>query len=355
MTFALKFSNAPTELHCVVEPEDVEMARQIGVLTPREIIPSDRMAAPMITETDGSNEQDDALYEQAATISWAQRASGKKPLSLQEIRDRDIADLEFLMLQAQEEGDDHEDTMADLYMDWLNDMDHICLDPTAPYGYTAGWDEVWRPSITEVVRVVAEFPRYFVGSIAGAPPSVYIPKEMFTARIVLNGPNAGQIEHGPVEEVLAEDHLHGYFLMDLEHTPGLRNEWRAQHLHRCLPTAVMHQYTHFSPGVHTAARVDELTVTDTFLVPMSPSYIGAIIGKEGKNMTSLIKRITDKAERARQDDWSDTRPRQAPTSDPEITLTPAPSGEDIIVSIARPHGCYWTAYDVLQAVRYMHC
>jgi hypothetical protein len=349
MAFALKFSNAPADLHFEVAAEDCEMARLIGVLTPREILPSDRMAAPMLTTGDGSNSSDDALFEQAAEISWAQRVSGKKVKTLQEVRDHEISELEFLLLQEKEEGDDHADMLDVLYLDWMQDMDHIILDPSAPYGYTAGWDEVWQTNITEVVRVVAEFGGYFIGSIAGAPPSVYIPKEVFTASRLISGPNAGKTVCCPAEEVRGEDYLHRFFLLDLQHTPGLRNEWRASSCHRCLPTAAMHQTSQVSPGDDTADKV----VTDTFLVPMSPAYIGAIIGKNGKNMTSLISRVTDSSEFTRRDDWSDTR--SAPTADPEITLTPAPSGEEIIVSVARPHGCHWSAYDVLQAVRHMHC
>ena len=81
MSMTLRFSawntqHDPSDYHFTVEPEDLEMGRQIGVLTPRDIIPSDRVRDWI--ETDGSNEMDDALYEQESRLGRA-RVWEKKP------------------------------------------------------------------------------------------------------------------------------------------------------------------------------------------------------------------------------------------------------------------------------------
>ena len=129
--YAWNTQHSPSDYHFTVEPEDLEMGRQIGVLTPREIIPSDRVADWI--QTDGSNEMDDALYEQMAEISWASRVSGKKPKTPQELCDQEIAALEFLLLQAEREGDDIEEMMDTLSLHWEEDMDRIVLDVSAPF------------------------------------------------------------------------------------------------------------------------------------------------------------------------------------------------------------------------------
>jgi len=315
----------PSEYHFTVEPEDLEMGRQIGVLTPREIIPSDRVADWI--QTDGSNEMDDALYEQMAEISWASRVSGKKPKTPQELRDQEIAELEFLLLQAEREGDDIEEMLDTLSLHWEEDMDRIVLDTSAPFGYSGGWSEILCSKCTQIVRVVGEFQKYFIGSIAGAPPSVYIPKDIL-----------------PKDRWYGEKHLHSFYLLDLDFTPDLRNQWRATFCHPPLPTATMWQTTEFfyPDGVYANDQV----VKNTFVIPMPPSYIGAIIGKNGKNIEALIKRV---GARTNPDDWVVRAP------DPEFTLTPGEDGETIVVDVCRSSLSTWTLNHVITALDCMHC
>ena len=309
MTMTLNFLNTPADNHFKVEAEDREMGYQIGILTPREIIPSDRVADWI--HTDRSKEE--GTLSKMESISWAQRVSGAKPKTPQQIRDQEISELEFMLLQADKEGDDIEDMLDTLSLDWEQDMDRTVLDAFAPFGYTAGWNEYFCPKTTQVVRVVGEFQKYFIGSIGGAPPSVYIPKEILL----------GELQH----------HLHCFYLLDLDFTPGLRNQWRATFCHPPLPTAPMWQTTQMIKSDEDSRYI----IKETFVVPMPPSYIGAIIGKNGKNINALIKRVKDT------------------TVDPEITLTPGEDGEHIVVDVIKPEGCNWTSLHSIIAVSHMHC
>ena len=302
------------------------MGRQIGVLTPREIIPSDRVRDWI--QTDGSNEMDDALYEQEADISWAQRVSGKNPKTPQELRDQEIAELEFLLLQAEREGDDIDEMLDTLSLHWEEDMDRIVLDVSAPFGYSAGWNEVPCSKTTQIVRVVGEFPKYFIGSIGGAPPSVYIPKDIL-----------------PKDRWYGEKHLHCFYLLDLDFTPGLRNQWRASFCHPPLTTTTMWQTTEFFYPDDFQHGGEQIVKT-TFVVPMPPSYIGAIIGKNGKNIEALIQRVSA---RTNPSDWVVRAP------DPEFTLTPGEDGETIVVDVCRSSLSTWTLNHVGAALDCMHC
>ena len=332
MSMTLRFSawntqHDPSDYHFTVEPEDLEMGRQIGVLTPRDIIPSDRVRDWI--KTDGSNEMDDALFEQEIDISWAQRVSGKKPPTTpQELCDQEIAELEFLLLQAEREGDDIEEMLDTLSLHWEEDMDRIVLDVSAPFGYTAGWNEVLCSKTTQIVRVVGEFQNYFIGSIAGAPPSVYIPKDIL-----------------PKDRWYGEKHLHSFYLLDLDFTPGLRNQWRATFCHPPLITTTMWQTTEFFHPDDWQHGGEQIVKT-TFVIPMPPSYIGAIIGKNGKNIEALIKRVSARTDPS---DWVVRAP------DPEFTLTPGEDGETIVVDVCRSSLSTWTLNHVGAALDCMHC
>lgn len=310
----LKFSECncqqgPSDFHLTLEPEDRDMGRMIGVLTPREIIPSDR-----IPQTDGRNGE-------MSDISWAQRVSGKKSKTPQEVRDQEVEDLEFLLLQAEKEGDEIEDMLDTLSLHWEEDMDRTVFDVTAPFGYTAGWNEVICSKNTQIVRVVGEYQNYFIGSIGGKPPSVYIPKEILPKNIRNN-------------------HLHCFYLLDLDFTPGLKNQWRATFCYPPLTTSPMWQTTEFFQSDEDSQKIEK----NSFVVPMPPCYIGAIIGKNGKNMNALINRISD-----------NMGLYDSETIDPEITLTPGDDGESILVDVCRSTGCKWDINQVITAVSYMHC
>ena len=279
----------PSDYHFTVEPEDLEMGRQIGVLTPRDIIPSDRVRDWI--ETDGTNSMDDALYEQMAEISWAERVSGKKrPTTPQELCDQEIAELEFLLLQAEREGDDIDEMLDTLSLHWEEDMDRIVLDVSAPFRIHSRLErEKYRSKTTQIVRVVGEFQNYFIGSIAGAPPSVYIPKDIL-----------------PKDRWYGEKHLHCFYLLDLDFTPGLRNQWRATFLSSSSDHddyVADNGFFHPDDWQHGGEQI----VKTTFVIPMPPSYIGAIIGKNGKNIEALIKRVSARTDPS---DWVvRTRPR----------------------------------------------
>jgi hypothetical protein len=261
--------------------------------------------------SDGSSEIDDALFEAAAEISWAQRVSGCPIKTIADIRNAELDDTEFLLMVADQERDEDADIMGDLYTLWMEDMDATILDPTAPYGHMACCSEVLQPTCMATVRVVINKGGFLLGSIDGQPPSVYIPKALFCAR--LDG----------------EDLLHAFYSMELQYTPGMRNMWKATHIEPKLPT-------------------DAMRVLDApdfeYVLPTPPAHIGAIIGKGGKNIDALIKRLRDIY-----------GVPGAPTSvPPEFTLTPTECGWMTRVRVEIPTGCDWGRMEVEDSLRTMH-
>ena len=339
MTFALNFRGVPlTPAHAdiVLTEEDFEKAREIGVLTPRSVLPSDRVLRPPIV-SDGSSAADDAIYDQAVELSWAERASGKKGLTPQNLRDMDLDEVEFLLMVAEQEGDENENIMDDLILLWMEDMDATVWDLEAPFGHKACWPEVLQPRTTTVVRVVIDKGSYLIGSIAGQQPNVYIPKNLFNQSISVTTGAPVDVQQDEDDE----DFLHRFHLLDLVFTPGQRNMWKAVGVHRLLPTDQMRL-----PAGRPSPVPSANSKTYNYEVPMPTSYIGAIIGKNGKNINALITRVNEAA--------SDGGWRDVGDVPPEITLEPSPCGEKILVSILVPPGCEWYTIETDMAVSYMH-
>ena len=278
---------------------------------------------------DGSSEIDDALYEAAAEISWSQRVSGRPIKTIADIRNMELDETEFLLMVAHEEGDEDVDIQNDLFLLWMEDMDATVWDPVAPFGHLACYPEVLQPTCIATVRAVINKGNYLLGSIDGQPPSVFIPKALFCAR--LDGQTGKPITPVPLDQVDGEDLLHAFYSFELEFTPGMRNMWKATHIHRKLPTGAM--------------RVLDTDTDDLeYVLHTPPAHIGAIIGKGGKNIDALIHR--------RRDIYG--VPGARTDVPPEFTLTPSECGWKTHVRVEIPTGCDWGRFDVEDALSTMH-
>jgi hypothetical protein len=300
MTYSLNLRTVPrTEDEAAVYLM-LENARE-GIRSISELVP------------DGSSEIDDAMFEEAAEISWAQLVSDRPIKTISEIRTMELAETEFLLMVADNERDEDVEIQDNLYTLWMEDMDATILDPTAPFGHMASSPEIFQNTCVATVRAVISMGHYLLGSIDGQPPSVYIPKSLFCARHDVDG----------------EDLLHAFYRMELEYTPDKRNMWKATHIEPKLPTDAM--------------RV--LDATDfEYVLPTPPAHIGAIIGKGGKNIDALIKR--------RRDEYGVPGVRTAVP--PEFTLTPTECGWKTHVRVEIPTGCDWDRNDVEGALSTMH-
>jgi hypothetical protein len=282
-------------------------------------------ALPDVMTSDGSNEQDDAMYESMAEISWAQRVSGRPIKSMKELRQSELDDVEFLLMVADQEGDEDQDIMDALTPQWEEDLDGTVFDPAAPFGHRACYAEFFQNKCSTTVRAVIDKGNFVLGSIAGQPPSVYIPKKLF--------------EIG--EEEMSEDILHSFYFMDLEFTPGMRNMWKATRIEPKLNTSLMH----IEPSV---ASVHD------YVLPTHPSYIGAIIGKGGKNINALINLRPRSCMFTQQYGYI---PHCSPPNMevlPEFTLTPTECGWNTRVRVEIPEGCDWGRFDIERVLMNMH-
>ena len=281
-------------------------------------------ALPDVMTTDGSNEQDDALHEAEIEISWAQRVSGRPIKSMKELRQSELDDVEFLLMVADQEGDENQDIMDALTPQWEEDLDGTVFDPAAPFGHRACYAEFFQNKCTTTVRAVIDKGNFVLGSIAGQPPSVYIPKKLF--------------EIG--EEEMSEDILHSFYFMDLEFTPGMRNMWKATRIEPKLNTSLMR----IEPSV---ASVHD------YVLPTHPSYIGAIIGKGGKNINALINRPRSCMFTQQYGYIPHCSPPNMEVL-PEFTLTPTECGWNTRVRVEIPEGCDWGRFDIERVLMNMH-
>ena len=223
-----------------VESEDLDKAKEIGILTPREVLDTDRQ-----------------VILKPAKDTWATRIHGKnakKPLSLTD-------EIDFLLMQSKQEGDYHEDMLDDLADLLEHDFDRTVLDETKQFVHKADIDEFVVPqTITTVVRVTIQKHGFFIGSIAGNPGDVFIPTGLTT----------DPISH------------HSFYLMDLVSNIQGRNVWKATKIYKKLDTSAMLTST------MSLSYQDAISTIYRFKIPTDPANIGIIIGKDGRNISNLL-------------------------------------------------------------------
>jgi len=202
--------------------------------------------------------------------------------------------------------DDHEnmlDELADLLQE---DMDGIS-------GVNNREESI--PDITTtIVRVTHHKKGFSLGSIGGQPTSVYIPYEL-----------------------CHDCQIHSFYLMQLLHTPWERNQWRATYIYPKNDTNLM---LTADGGAYEKCRCirqsSQVIQSHQFTIPISPQYIGVMIGKDGRNIDSLVS--------------SFSYPESSP---PDITITPF--GNDKCFVSVLSNSEYWSLQQICGIVSHMHC
>ena len=312
MSLTLAFKNVPHDIDLSITTEDISMARDIGILTPREVVSSDFVPVKVLGQK---------------TPSWANKTTG---MSTQESHDADyLAVVHAAEYLAFEEA--HEAMLDDLAELWEADLDGSIFDPSEPFGHKACRREILPSTATEVVRVIADKGHFLLGSIAGQPPSVYIPKVI-----------------SPDMEIETQT----FYLMDLRFTPGERNPWRVTNIHPKLYTKCMLESVlvveSLGDGPYAIPMTDR--TTRKFNLPMAPEHIGAMIGKGGYNIDCLKTnaRFWGAGDRG---SWGD----------PDITILPDGEGCKVIFHEGHAvtggiHGrIWWHPLDVKYVVHRLHC
>ena len=302
MSLTLAFKNVPHDIDLSITTEDISMARDIGILTPREVVSSDFVPVKVLDQK---------------TPSWANKTTG---MSTQESHDADyLAVVHAAEYLAFEEA--HEAMLDDLAELWEADLDGSIFDLSEPFGHKSCRREILPSTATEVVRVTAIKAGYYIGSIGGLAPNVYIKTRM------------------PLDP-------HSIYLMDITATPLERFSWRATKVYPKLSTAdmlvscVFIQESSGHPAGFPGNR-DE-TSSRQYLLPTPPSHIGTMVGRKGKNIASLIESVNG---------WDSSES----FGEPDITITPTNDFAGCIVTFHEPPECFWKISDIEWLISHFHC
>ena len=244
----------PDDADLSVKQEDINIARDIGVLTPREqdfykIPDSDRVFSDPSSSSTGWVAQSKKRPEYKAV----QEKKKKKYNQL-------IDDIEFLQLQEQQEGEgdpEHVSMLDDLADLWEADLDGTIFDVTEPFGHKACRKEVLPQSASEIVKITIKKSGFYIGSIAGQQANVFIPRDVTKEEL----------------------NIHSYYFMNLRFNPCGRNLWTAVVVGKKIPSSSM--------------RISTSDNTVTYNIPTPGYLVGAIIGKDGKNINNLCQSVKD--------------------------------------------------------------
>ena len=246
--------NIPDDIDISPQQEDIDKARDIGVLTPREkdfykIPDSDRKSSDITSSCS-------VWISKAKERKEYKEAQNKKNKKYQYI----IDDIEFIQMQEhlEGEGDPEHVAMLDELSDmWEADLDGTVFDVNEPFGYKACRKEVLPTSTSEIVRITIDKNGFYIGSIAGQPANVYIPKNITKGKL----------------------NIHSYYFMNLRFNPNGRNLWTAVVVGKKMSSSSM--------------KISTSNNTVTYKIP-TPGYLaGAIIGKDGKNINNLCQSVKE--------------------------------------------------------------
>lgn len=300
MTFVLDFYVSGAEnVVLPLSSEDYHKARDMGVLTPRSLVESDRVPTPF----------------SGPKTSWAQKISGKSPSSAHiDAHQERIDEIDFLLLQSKVEDDAHEDMLDNVAALWEEDLDRTTdrgayMVPLAPDGAP-----MFVPTQTsQVVRIILKKNGFYIGSIAGNAPNVYIKTD-------------------------ANLDIHSFYWMDLSlHIQG-RNMWKCTKIHPKLDTeAMMDGSSILWEKCRCIRNSIPITQHYDYTIPLPAYNIGIIIGSQGRNITNLMDSISA-------GDSSDN---------PDVTITPL-DDNTCSVKVDVPGTCDWTHWHVNRMVSHMH-
>lgn len=301
LEFGIKGIEIPNDADISLKKEDYEKAREIGVLTPRK---QDFYKIP-----DADREPKDSSNSTSVWVAQAKKRKEYKATQLKKEKEHQelIDDIEFLQLQEHLEGDGdpaHVEMLDEIGDLWEKDLDGTIFDVNEPFGHKACHAELLPQTSTEIVRVTLKKHGFYIGSIAGQPSNVYIPKNISKKEL----------------------NIHSYYFMHLKFAPSGRNMWAAVVVGDKIPSASM--------------RIGTTNQTVSYRIPTPGYLIGAIIGKEGRNINNLCQSVKD---------WY-----KFTGEVPEFTITPD-EYTHTIVNVRLPNECTeWGYNEIEYVVDHMH-
>lgn len=242
----------PNDADISVKQEDIRMAQDIGILTPREqdfykIPDSDRIFNDLSSSSTGWVAQSKKRPEYHATLEKKKKEYNKL-----------IDEIEFLQLQEQQEGEgdpEHVAMLDDLADLWGTDLDGTVFVPDEPFGHKACRKEIMPQSASEIVRITIKKSGFYIGSIAGQPANVFIPRDATSEEL----------------------NTHSYYFMNLRYNPCGRNLWTSVVVGKKIPSSDM--------------KIGTSDNTVTYKIPTPNYLVGAIIGKDGRNINNLCQSV----------------------------------------------------------------
>jgi hypothetical protein len=287
----------PDDADISLKKEDYEKAREIGVLTPRK---NDFYKIP---DTDYEPYKNKSESKWITLVKDYANSDKNVKNKYQEL----IDDIEFIQLQEHMEGEgdpDHVDMLDDLGDLWEKDLDGTVFDINEPFGYKACRAELLPQTSTQIVRITIKKNGFYIGSIAGQPANVYIPKNISKKEL----------------------NVHSYYFMHLKFAPSGRNMWAAVVVGDKMPSSSM--------------KIGTTNQTVSYRIPTPGYLIGAMIGKEGRNINNLCQSVKD---------WY-----KFTGEVPEFTITPD-GDTHTMVNVRLPNDCNeWGYNEIEYVVDHMH-
>ena len=330
-----------------VAPEDLEKGFDLGILTPRNVNSLDAEATPFVAPR---------------VPTWASKITGIDAATAHANSHKELLD-DIGFLELQEEHAKHEE-MLDEAADWLEDQEKILWGaPGVPHWFVdhnmANLKEQMPTKAIQEVRINGVYPTWSRGSIAGQPANVFIP---WGSETNFEGPP------GVKQPLLCRKPIRLYDFVFVEMVQD-GTGWKATKIFPKLPTeemlvSVVESITEYG------GEYDELERSGfsyTFEVPCDPQNIGLMIGKNGRNLNTLIQGIQNK----RKNYWYGPMPWHIDCENnefplPEVTIKPIegplsyfemPSSfipQKASVTVYLPTCCIWDEAEVINLVSFFH-
>ena len=223
-----------------VQAEDLEKARSIGVLTPRSTCPDDYV--PRSSKLHSA-------YVSPSNDTWANRVVSREKATERYTREHSkfMDELDFLVMQ------DKVETEWEDMCDWIDYVENQEITLTScPHEF--GLCPMVRQ---QAVRITAEIPKFYFGT-TDDNTSVCISKSIFSGLKV-----------------------HDIYLMDIVFNPVGKNTWAAINVYNKLPIKSM---------LESVIEFGSYT-TYTYTMPCPSTIIGRLVGRDGKNINALLRRL----------------------------------------------------------------
>ena len=268
-------------------------------------------------------------------MTWAARTQNRDGKTPEEIyydsKKKEIQCAEFENFISEQEG--HEDMLEEA-AEWLEQEVHFMNDQ----------EEIVRESLVIPEKAVVEirlnkvFATYSFGSIAGQS-IVFIP---WGSKTNYNGP--ASIPQAPA----AQKPLRPYEMIyaEIEWNPQGQNFWKVTKIFPKLNTEEM------LTSISKIQYSDGSGAQYNYEIPCDPQNIGAIIGRDGKNIKSLIENISGVSNEELYPQVS-IKPI-CPEVDPEDPLSFSFTPKKTHVCVYCPVNSGWTDQQVEELVSYMH-